>query len=512
MLLAPRRPTVDEYDYRGRNAEGGFTIEAVLAGVDDLLADLGTPCGQGWRGGRLVAIPEGDDELVLVVRAVGTEDFDVLYEIVRADGETEPFRPWLRAALGLIRVDTPSRATGELRLSRGTLLSQRVGQAAVRNELAGQLVALAQAMDLPDETDAALEAIGAAFSAVGLTREIALSLLAQAGGSVIGMLALHAQWDEGVWLPFASSGSGTRQTALFALASALPGEHRTVVVDELETGLEPYRQRDRVARLRGLVSGHGQVFMTTHAAAVVDSLRSGELWRMAGHQTPIDVSPPTLETLIRDDGEALLSRLPLICEGETEQGLLDIVLPVLASEAGHSSPWALGVHLVDGGGQDRAVRLGLELCRLGISCGLLVDNEDVNQGLRSQALAHPLCAGAAWVGARNTEEVVAREVPVERLDDLIAASATVRPRLHSSRLEDLGEALGRRERWTGAEQVTRHGEEPVRQALGVAMHKYSWFKGRPGGRALGVFLVDCGLPGEVGITLRALWTAVSGRV
>ena len=41
------------------------------------------------------------------------------------------------------------------------------------------------------------------------------------------------------------------------------------------------------------------------------------------------------------------------------------------------------------------------------------------------------------------------------------------------------------------------------------MHDCGWFKTRAGGRRLGTFLLDCGLPGEVGVKLKELWTRVS---
>lgn len=510
-MLAPRRPSTSEYDYRGRRAGNGFLIEAVLGGVRDLLADLGNPCMHGWRGGAVVPIPEGNDEPVLVVRATGTEDLDVNHHIVRPDGQTEMFRNSFRAALGLIKIDTGSRTASELRLGRGSLLSQRVGQASVRNELAAQLAAISDNMDLPQDTTAAVEAIGEAFQAVGLTRDVALGLLADAGGSIIGMLALHAAWDDGVWLPFASFGAGSRQTALFALASALPGDHRTVVVDEPETGLEPYRQRDRVARLRELVARHGQVFMTTHAPAVVASLQQGELWRVADHAAPIDVSPDGLAALIKNDGEALLSRIPVICEGETELGVLDVVLPALAQDGGQAPPWAVGVHLVDGGGHSNAVQLAIDLCGKDINCGLLVDDEVTDRGKRAQVLADARCAGVAWDNGRNLEAVVAREVPLDRLDDLVRASTRLGARFNT-RLEDLGGKLGQPQRVTAADQVQRHGEAAVRQALGEAMNDSEWFKGRPGGRELGGFLLDVALPGEIGAKVRELWTKALQRL
>jgi len=510
LLLSSGPRVAVEYDYRARDLEEGFTIEAVLGALGELPDALGTPILQGWRNDEVVPLPEGDDEPVLVVRATGSPDLDVRYEIVRADGTPEACRGWLRSALGLIRIDTGARAAGELRLARGTLLSQRIGKTAVRTQLTSQLAELSDGFELPDETRAMLDDIGAAFESVGLPREITLGLLAQAGGSVLGQLALHADMGDGVALPVANSGAGTRQTALFALASAQPLPHRTIVVDELETGLEPYRQRHRVARLRELVSGHGQLFMATHSPAVVSSLETGELWRLTDHGAPVDVSTDGLKRLIKSDGESLLSRLPVVCEGKTEQGLLDVVLPELAAEAGQPSPWVRGIHLVDGGGNESAAKLALALCEVGIRCGLLVDNEDRWRGTRDQALAQDLCVGVAWERG-NTEEVAAASVPRERLDDLVVASTALGARLQQ-RLQQLGEAFGVGGQAPVADLLVGREEAEACRVLGQAMHKCEWFKTRAGGRTLGAFLIECGLPGEAGTVLRALWTALSAHL
>ena len=53
------------------------------------------------------------------------------------------------------------------------------------------------------------------------------------------------------------------------------------VIDEIEAGLEPYRQRALLAQLRVMLASDGQAFITTHSPAVLGRMRSGEAWRLS---------------------------------------------------------------------------------------------------------------------------------------------------------------------------------------------------------------------------------------
>jgi putative ATP-dependent endonuclease of OLD family len=503
LLLSPRGLSLSEYDYHARQTERGFVIEAVLGDLGGLLADLGSPVIRGWQDGELKPFPEENDEPVLVARLVGGPDLDARHELLRTDDQPEPFRAHLRSAMGLTTIDTTARAASELRLARGTLLSRHIEQAEVRSELAVQLGRLSDRLTLPNETAEALVTIGEAFNAAGLPREVALGLLSQAGGSLLGLLALHTTDEAGVSLPVAASGAGSQQTALFALASALARSHRTLIIDEPETGLEPYRQRDRVGKLRELVLGHGQAFLSTHSPAVLSSLRVGELWRMAPGSSPVDLSPPELEKLLQHDPEALLARRPVVCEGLTEVGLLDEILPFLANESGRPSPWVAGLHLVDGKGQEHALNIARHLARARVAHGVFVDNEATSTGNRAAVIADPLCIGATWITRRNIEEVCAVNLAADRLESLFTAAATLGKRTESLR-EQVGAEIGTRGRQPVDELLVLHGEARVREALAAVMDREAWFKSRAGGRALAKVLIEAGLPGEIGEVLRDL--------
>src|SRR3546814_13201338 len=69
-------------------------------------------------------------------------------------------------------------------------------------------------------------------------------------------------------LPLSSWGAGTRRLAALEVAAAHQVEHPVMVVDEIERGLESYRQR---VLMEELIARPSQVFVTTHSAPAVSA-------------------------------------------------------------------------------------------------------------------------------------------------------------------------------------------------------------------------------------------------
>ena len=76
-------------------------------------------------------------------------------------------------------------------------------------------------------------------------------------------------------LPLASWGSGTRRFAALAIAEQNQGEAPITLVDEVERGLEPYRQR---FLMEDLQAGESQVFVTTHSPSAISAASKASLW------------------------------------------------------------------------------------------------------------------------------------------------------------------------------------------------------------------------------------------
>lgn len=383
LLLDPRAPPqASEYDYNKRAVSGGFHIEAVLGGVDEAVKGERVPYLHGWKDGQLVGTPEGGAEPAIVAHVEGNSDLDIDHTLSTPSGERVNFSASLRRALLLARVSSGDRASNELRLGRGSLLERVVGVEGIRAQLAEALATAGSALSVPPTTQEELRKLAELFARTGLPSELGLRLLSPPGQSAVAMVGLTTGSGDSS-IPFAYAGQGSRQLALFTIAAALMGEAPVIVIDEPETGLEPYRQRAQIAELRRLAGGKGQVFMTTHSSAVLYSLRDAEVWRLA----PDASSPTSLDfsqaSRLRSAG-ALLSRLPILCEGPTEHGFLPPLLGAAAKANGVESLDAVGITFVAMTGQPAIFAPAQALLSRGIRIGVFVDNEVRHQGQRDR--------------------------------------------------------------------------------------------------------------------------------
>src|SRR5258708_8999671 len=112
------------------------------------------------------------------------------------------------------------------------------------------------------------------FAKKSLATDLELSITGAPGISVMALIGLTAQHD-GVQLPLSSWGAGTRRLSALAIAEQTQGATPITLVDEIERGLEPYRQRVLAGKLG---SSKAQAFVTTHSAAAIAAAATSTLW------------------------------------------------------------------------------------------------------------------------------------------------------------------------------------------------------------------------------------------
>jgi putative ATP-dependent endonuclease of OLD family len=146
-------------------------------------------------------------------------------------------------------------------------------------------------------------------------------------------------------LPLASWGAGTRRLAALAIAEQDQNSSPITLVDEIERGLEPYRQRTLVQKLQAAQS---QVFATTHSASVISAATNASLWYIdhAGRIGPLDGKKVISHQ--KNSPETFLARLDIVAEGVTEIGF---ALTLLEKALG-LPPDQHGVHVSDGEGHE----------------------------------------------------------------------------------------------------------------------------------------------------------------
>ena len=506
--------TASEFDYYRRRVELGFEITGVLGDLDEeFLSWLRTPPLHGWLDGELKPLPDEEGaEPVLVAKVTGSPDLDAGHVLVTpGEADDMTFSPAARRRLLLSRVTTGARAIAELRLGRGTLLDRHLRGSELQALLRTAAAAALGDLELPEDAKKAVSRLRDLFGEAGLPENLSLGMITPQGWSLLSLLGLVEGTDPGETIPLAFAGAGTRQLTMFRLAAGLMGSSPIVLMDEPELGLEPYRQRRLVADIREAVGERGQAFLTTHSPAILGALQVGETSRLtSGEKNPLPLGGDGLARIQREAPDSLLSRLPVLCEGDTEAGFLTPVLDHFASEDGLGSIDSLGIRLVPRRGQPLILDEADELLGAGIAIGLFVDNETGFQGRRGALASKARCAYGSWQDVRNLEEAVAIWLPWEMLASIVELAAKLRRREETDLLQQVGEAIGAPGRRTLDELRETHSEENVRKAVATAMLSKNnpWFKTSEGGQALGDRLLEIGLPQEMQEALKSFWMRV----
>ena len=155
------------------------------------------------------------------------------------------------------------------------------------------------------------------------------------------------------------------------------------LVDEVERGFEPYRQRVLVKKLQAAAS---QTFLTTHSTSAISAATGASLWYLDAQGLLGKLDGQKVSAHQKQDPDTFLARFSIVAEGATEVGfasaLLEKALPNTAE--------ALGIHVSDGGGHETVLGLLEGLSNGGIKFAAFVDNEQGKHPARWQAIGQKL--------------------------------------------------------------------------------------------------------------------------
>ena len=514
-LLSPApNLTISEFDYFRREIDKGFEIEAALAVGDGsiLKSDrFPLPPLRGWREGQLTDLPdEGGAEAVVVCRLTGTPDQEAMYEVIGADEETRvPLSRALRQRIGLMRLGIADRWDRDLRLVQGGALDRYMEGHELRQSILQAILNTPIHDRLRKEPREALGRIDERFRKRSLPRPVRLGLVGTPGVSLAASVGLMIGQDDESALPLPAWGTGTRRLATLEIASILADSVSLAVVDEPESGLEPYRQRAFIGDLNH--EGKRQTFITTHApailsegaalGAVISRINPGapppadEAMRAAAGEQAAPAGAPRAHELTALEGneigglltshpEAVLARLPVICEGITEEGFVTRLLIAKFGE-GFS---VRGIFCVDGGGHDRALAICKALLKAGFQIAAVADDEGRRH--RSWEEIGKQAALLRWEDGAALEHALLGALPDEVLPTVVSWPEEFggRPARHC--LPELREAVGAEDKDLTAQQLLEeYGREVFVKALCAAAcppregkrKPTGWFKSFKGG-------------------------------
>jgi putative ATP-dependent endonuclease of OLD family len=504
LLFSPTNATVlTDADYFDRKTDGEFCIEAVMAlpATSTIVTQPKPSWPWEWDGEK--PVKPGEDEgagaaanAVYRLRVRGTPDLDLEYEILQPNDTAAHLGVDVRREIGLVRLGGDDRGDRDLRLIRGSALERLLGDKTLRSRIAQRVAQADVHEELTDAAKGQLVELGEAFSANALPTDLHLGVTGGPGLSLNALIGLTAKQRE-TQLPLSSWGSGTRRLAALEIAAIHQGDEPVVVIDELERGLEPYRQRGLVARMRARPA---QTFVTTHSATVLDAAIDATLWYLDA-RGQIGCLARGMVNRLRNP-EAYFARVPIVVEGATEVGFVEALLRrhLKVDLVAH------GIAAADGGGNDNAVEILDALSAAGLQVAGFADEEGRNP--EKWKRVHDRLGALLFRWPKGCIE--ANIIPLVP-DPQIEAFLTPPDGLQGDRLRTLAERLGLEakelkviretaadfrclliEAATGKIPDEKRGLDPGTKKA-WKKHAEKWFKSIEGGRELEQKVVDLGL-------------------
>lgn len=171
LLLSPTNPSVvPDTDYYQRQEKDGFVIEAVLSlpsssGIGQLMKPSWP---WDWNGSEpeIPGIAEetaAHNHPVYRLRVKGTDELELIYEIVQPDGDADSLPIALRRQFGLVRLSGDDRNDRDLRFVQGSALDRLLSDKTLRSRLANELAETEVTKGLSESAKENLKMLDLAF-------------------------------------------------------------------------------------------------------------------------------------------------------------------------------------------------------------------------------------------------------------------------------------------------------------------------------------------------------------
>lgn len=387
-LGARRNLNATDADFHGLDVCEPISIKVVLGKLDDALKNVDA-YGDFLRGydidkDKLEEEPAVGLETVLWLHLTIAQDLEPLWTLQSSRAAAKGLERNLKWA--------DRERIAPLRLGAGSDINLAWKRGSLLNKLSDETPDVSETLSAAARDarktfgDTAQEQLEDALKIVD---ETASDLGVMIGGAARAMLDVHAvafgsgtvslHTEAGV--PFRNMGTGSKRLLISGMQDRAAKSTDTVIVDEVEVGLEPHRL---IRFLKSLGSKddtrNRQVFATSHSPIVLQELTHEQLnivrTMNSGAETKILKAPETAQGLLRASPSSFLAKSVIVCEGKTEVGFLRGI-DLLRMENGGTSLDALGVSLMDcdGGSEKRPFEKAAVLHELGYRVAIFIDND-----------------------------------------------------------------------------------------------------------------------------------------
>lgn len=496
LALSPRwRIPFEDSDFHEGRISDPIRIRATVGNVPDaLLTDQKYGLHiRGWKDGELFDEPRDDDAVVLTVQLEVDKTLEPEWSVVTDRSEDVRISARDREKLGCMRLG--GYIERDLTWKRGSALTRITDS---RDEIEESFVEVTRRA----KSDTNIEEIDVLSEAASDVQEAAEELGVRAEHDSFaprldfqdirpgkGAMSLH---DGPV--PLRKTGLGTRR--LVSLAAQSQAESRIVLVDELESALEPFRIRKLVRTLRER-SSRQQTIVTTHSPICIEEMKASELTLMRSNEsTTAQRIPEELQGFVRANSEALVSRKIVVCEGKTERGICRGLDQAFTERDGRLPLACFGTVPVNGGGSE-ASEVAREFCELDYDVAFFADS-DRDFSPSTTELEELGVTVFQWENDCCTETRVCEDLPWDALSQLIRTRLrhvgdeeryTVRDRL-ANKLSKPPASLELENALENWDEIEANERESWRGAIADVSNRHSWFKNVELGEVLGRLIVD----------------------
>ena len=228
-------------------------------------------------------------------------------------------------------------------------------------------------------------------------------------------------------VPFTQRGLGSKRLLSIGMNVDAYDDGTLVIVDEIETGLEPYRISALINQLRFQFKDQGQVIMTTHSISAVSECTVAEVAVCSNSDGEFQIHylnqkddiTADVQALLRATPDAFLCKRVIVCEGKTEVGMLCSFDKYLERKE-HSRFAHYGVGMVPGGGGDKFFQLAKLLRECGYDVSILMDSDVAGEEVQKQEMRSLGIPVFDWEQGYAIEEQIFQDVSLECIDALLA--------------------------------------------------------------------------------------------
>jgi putative ATP-dependent endonuclease of the OLD family len=261
----------------------------------------------------------------------------------------------------------------------------------------------------------------------------------------VGTVSLH---DGKV--PFRRMGLGTRRLMSIGLQLAnIEDDGAILLIDEIEQALEPHRLKHLLRTLfkNKNKENFGQIFITTQSPAVLEELGAEGLYcvHYNGEQQESNAQLVQGKTqgTIRRIPEAFLSPKVIVCEGQTEEGLLRAFEKNEIIRKGDAYSFAYHkTVIVNGEGSSSAPERAHHLALNKYKACLFIDSDELSKwNVEEKELKNKGVKVVRWDEEHNTEKQLCLDLPMNCFEGLLKLAIKISGRSESSILDSINSGL-----------------------------------------------------------------------